>query len=155
MVAYLPHKWNQMMLAHAKYLDVADQNHLTVVYIKDGVLGEIPCAFVVAFGKKEHSPGVPFGSFEKTLSVWIFSNIFEDVSYIGGQLFLPVRNPGGEVSFPMLTFGTPDGMVLTYLHCQGCSCLKRRYRHPQRWQFPPRLAYRGIELSWAPDENQQ
>jgi hypothetical protein len=41
-----------MMLAHAKYLDIAGQNHLTVVYIKNGVLGDIPCTLVVAFVKK-------------------------------------------------------------------------------------------------------
>jgi hypothetical protein len=51
-IAYFSHEGNQMMLAHAKYLDIAGQNHLTVVYIKNGVLGDIPCTLVVAFVKK-------------------------------------------------------------------------------------------------------
>jgi hypothetical protein len=50
-----------MMLAHAKYLDIAGQNHLTVVYIKKWRPWRDSMHSHRSLRKEEHSSSVLFG----------------------------------------------------------------------------------------------
>lgn len=77
-----------MVLTQVEDLYILHNDHFVVVLIENSP-GPLTRSFV-AFGEKQHSVGISLWSITETLSIWIFTNTFEDFPYRFFQLLISI-----------------------------------------------------------------
>lgn len=67
-----------MVLAHAKDLNVLDNDHLVVAFLEDGIVDNVLDILLVAAGQEEHGLGIASRGVEDAGAVGVFADAFED-----------------------------------------------------------------------------
>jgi len=70
---HLAHERYEVVFAEGEDFDVANDNELVVVFVKDGTVDQVTDVFFIAFGEVHESFGVAKGCFGQTLTVGIFT----------------------------------------------------------------------------------
>lgn len=74
---HLAREGHQVVLAHAKDLNVLDDHHFVMALLEDGPVDDVAHVLLVALGEIEHGLGVTLGRGEETLTVGVFAEAFE------------------------------------------------------------------------------
>jgi hypothetical protein len=71
-----------MVLTKAVNLNILDDYHFIVLFVKDRPVQYFLGAEVISSGQKIEGPGVTFGSFLKAFPIWVFADSLEQIEHI-------------------------------------------------------------------------
>ena len=73
------------MFAQREDLDIFDNDELIVIFVEHSSINQITNVLLIAFSKVEHGFCITLRRPSQTLSVWIFSDAFQDGRYSSFQ----------------------------------------------------------------------